>query len=133
MTHEHRVVEPVDHVHEPAVVERPVVDRVTTGPSTATVLRRVVTLLFGILQAMIVLRIVLLLLAANPDNGIVALIYGATDPFVDPFRGMFNIDAVRGRTDSVLDVGAIVALVGWTLIELLILVAVTDCIDPQKS
>ena len=121
MTHEHRVVEPI--VHEPVVV-----DPVATGPSTATVLRRVVTLLFGILQALIVLRIVLLLLAANADNGIVALIYGATDPFIDPFRGIFNIDSVRGRTDSVLDVGAIVALIGWTLIEALVLaiVGITD-------
>ena len=43
-----------------------------------------------------------------------------TDPFVEPFRGMFSLDkATAGK--SVLDVAALVALVAWTLIEMLII------------
>ena len=108
------------------------VDTVVTGPSTGTILRRVVTLLFGILQTLIVLRIVLLLLAANQDNGIVAFILGVTDPFVEPFRGIFWLDAVSGRTGSVFDLGAVVALIGWTLIEALVL-AIVGLVDRRRE
>ena len=123
MTTERRVVETVDHRPDPVVV-RDDVTRVTTGPSASTTLRRVVTLLFGILQALIVLRVVLLLLAANQDNSIVSGILGVTDPFIEPFRGIFRLDEVTGRSGSLLDVGAIVALVGWTIIEALVLAVV---------
>lgn len=91
------------------------------GPSTSSVIARFVTFLFGVLQAALILRVVLLLLVANQGNDIVALIMGITDPFVEPFRGMFAIDRVTADQGSRLDVAAIVALIGWTLIELLIL------------
>ncbi len=90
------------------------------GPTKGELIRRVVMLLFGILQALLILRIVLLLLAANVGNEVVSLILGITDPFVEPFRGMFALDrATAGR--STLDFAAIVALIGWTLVEALIL------------
>jgi hypothetical protein len=38
-----------------------------------------------------------------------------------PFRGMFSLVRVTGDQGSVLDIAAIVALIGWTLIEHLIL------------
>ena len=95
---------------------------VTAGPSGVTTAARVVTFLFGVLQAALILRIILLLLVANPDNAIVSLILTITDPFVEPFRGMFSIDKVSAG-DAKLDVAALVALVGWTLVEALILAA----------
>ena len=61
------------------------------------------------------------LLAANPGNPIVDGIYGLTEPFVAPFRGIFTIDQVSPTGTSVLDVAAVVALVGWALIYLLII------------
>ena len=101
-------------------------DRVVTreasyrgGPTTGEMIRRVVMLLFGILQALLILRLILLLLGANLDNGIVNLIVGITNPFVEPFRSMFSFDSVQsGR--QFLDIAAIVALIGWTLLEILI-------------
>ena len=93
---------------------------VAPGPSGVTTASRVVTFLFGILQAALILRIILLLLVANPDNDVVALILNITNPFVEPFRGMFSLDSVTAG-ESKLDVAAIVALIGWTLVEALIL------------
>ncbi len=90
------------------------------GPSGATTAARVVTFAFGILQALLILRIILLLLVANPGNGLVDAIFGATQPFVDPFIGMFSLDRVTAG-QSVLDVAAMVALIAWTLVEALIL------------
>jgi uncharacterized protein YggT (Ycf19 family) len=102
-------------VHEP--VHEPVV--AATGP--VDTLRRIIWLVFGVLQALIVLRIVLLILGANEANDLVAFIVGVSDPFVEPFRGMFQLDEVSGASGSVLDVAAIVALVAWTLVEALVL------------
>ena len=82
--------------------------------------RRVVSLLFGILAVLIGLRILLLLLVANEGNAIVDFVYGVTEPFVAPFRGIFSFETVRAG-DATLDIGALVALIGWLLIYLLIM------------
>ena len=112
--------EPVTETH--VVEATPVVqEAVVVGPSPVATIRRIVLLAFGVLQVAIVLRIVLLLLGANEGNDLVALIVGITDPFVEPFRGMFNFDEVNAAGGSVFDVAAIVALIGWTLIEALVL------------
>jgi len=93
---------------------------VPAGPGAAAVLQRFVMFLFGVLQVALILRIILLLLVANQGNDVVGLILSVTDPFVEPFRGMFALDrATAGR--QVLDIAAIVALIGWTLVELLVL------------
>lgn len=91
------------------------------GPGGMTVIARLVTFLFGILQVALILRIVLLLLVANTGNDVVRLILDVTNPFVEPFRGMFQLDRVTADMGSTLDVAAIVALIGWTLIEAVIL------------
>ena len=96
---------------------------VAPGPGGLTTAARVVTFLFGILQAALILRIILLLLVANAGNDVVALILNLTDPFVEPFRGMFAIDRVTADQGSKFDVAALVALIGWTLVEALILAA----------
>jgi uncharacterized protein YggT (Ycf19 family) len=93
------------------------------GPGGAAVVARFATFLFGVLQVALILRIILLLLVANQGNDVVSLILTITDPFVEPFRGMFQLDRVTaGR--QVLDIAAVVALIGWSLVELLILALV---------
>jgi uncharacterized protein YggT (Ycf19 family) len=92
-----------------------------TAPGPFYWARRIVSLLFGILFVLIALRVLLLLLVANQANAIVDFIYGITEPFVAPFRGVFAIDIVSPGGASALDVGALVALVGWFLIYLLIM------------
>jgi uncharacterized protein YggT (Ycf19 family) len=94
---------------------------VPPGPGAAAVAARFVMFLFGILQVALILRIILLLLVANPGNDVVQLILNLTDPFVEPFRGMFQLDRVRADQGSVLDIAAIVALIGWSLVEMLVL------------
>jgi uncharacterized protein YggT (Ycf19 family) len=106
---------------QPAVANRIVTDRevVHDGPSALEMTRRIVGLAFGILQSLIIIRIVLLLLVANRDNGVVQFVLGATAPFVNPFRDMFALSAI-GASGSVLDIAAIVAIIAWTLVEILI-------------
>jgi hypothetical protein len=49
---------------------------------------QLVWLMFGILEALIALRIGLKLIGANPESPIVALIYGFTFLFLFPFEGL---------------------------------------------
>jgi len=93
---------------------------VEPAPGPMYYVRRVVSLLFGILAVLIGLRILLLLLVANQGNAIVDFIYDATEPFVAPFRGIFQFDQVVVG-DATLDVAAVVALVGWLLIYVLLM------------
>ncbi|HYI67071.1 MAG TPA: YggT family protein [Candidatus Limnocylindrales bacterium] len=90
------------------------------GPGVLYYARRILSLLFGILAVLIGLRILLLLLVANQTNSIVDFVYNVTQPFVEPFRGIFAIDAVTPGGGSVFDIAALVALVGWLLIYLLL-------------
>jgi hypothetical protein len=51
---------------------------------------QLIWLLFGILEALIALRIGLKLIGANPESPIVALIYGFTYLFLFPFEGLIG-------------------------------------------
>ena len=121
------VRETTDPVADPVAAPNRSSERVVTreatkrgGPTGGEVIRRFVILLFGILQGLLILRIILLVLVANTGNDVVSFILGVTDPFVEPFRGMFRLDrAVAGK--STLDIAAIVALIAWTLIEALVI------------
>jgi len=92
-------------------------------PSAAEVTRRVVVFLFGLIQIVIALRILLLLLNAREANALVRAILDISQIFVAPFEGILRTDALRA-SGSVLDVTAIVALIGWTVLELIVIWAV---------
>src|SRR3954471_23496107 len=106
----------------PLVGEAVTTTRVRQSPSTAEVLRRIVVFISALIQLDILLRIGLLLIGASADNAIVSFIYTTSDWFVGPFNGLLNTNALH-HGGSVLDVAAIVALVGWTILELVIIAA----------
>jgi hypothetical protein len=123
MTYERQVVTRTDAdpaVPATSVQTNQVVERTTVSPSGGEMLRRVVVLIFGIIQAFIVLRIVLLLLNAREGNDLVAFILNVSQIFVAPFIGIFNQDALASG-GSVLDIAAIAALVGWTILEWIVI------------
>src|SRR5919106_5302295 len=101
-----------EHVHERDV-----------SPSPLGALTRLIVFLFGLIELLIGLRIVLLLFAARQGNDIVAAIYNISEVFVAPFRGILRIEEVQAGATA-LDIGAIVALIGWVVIELIVLALV---------
>ena len=133
MTYERRVTteteqDPavVDPAYAPAAPARrtsSVVERTDVSPSGGETIRRIVVLIFGIIQVFIVLRIVLLLLNAREGNDIVSFILNTSQLFVAPFIGIFNRDELTS-SGAVLDIAAIAALVGWSILEVVILWAV---------
>jgi hypothetical protein len=94
-----------------------------TGPGGSELTRRVVVLLFGLVQVVIGARIVLLLLNAREGNALVAGILNVSQLFVAPFDGILRTDSLH-KAGSTLDITAIVAFVGITIIELIVLWAV---------
>ncbi len=92
----------------------------TAGPGGAELARRIVVLVFGLIQIVIGARIVLLLLDARESNALVSAVLDISQVFVAPFEGILRTDSLHSA-GSVLDVTAIVAFVGWTILELIVL------------
>lgn len=74
---------------------------------------QLIWLLFGILEALIALRIGLRLIGANPESPIVALIYGFTYLFLFPFEGLVASPSVGSM---VLELSSMFAMVIYGLI-----------------
>jgi hypothetical protein len=89
-------------------------------PSNNETARRIIVLVAGLIQVVIGLRIVLLLLDARTGNLLVQVVNNVGGLLTAPFQGILRISAVASG-GSVLDVAAVVALVGWTIIELVTL------------
>jgi uncharacterized protein YggT (Ycf19 family) len=79
-------------------------------------------LAFGIIDGLLVIRLILRLLAANPLAGFSKFIYGMTDVFLAPFRNL--LPTVGGGSGSVLEMSTVIAiivyaLIGWALARLI--------------
>ncbi len=119
--HDHDTTERVERVERERIVERPVS---STGPaattSTVWTVTRVVTLLFTVLEVLLLLRFILKLTGANAQQALVAGLYSATEPLVRPFQGIFPEPA----GPAVLDLAALLAVVFFFLIAALIVALV---------
>jgi hypothetical protein len=74
---------------------------------------QLVWLFFGILEALIALRIGLKLIGANPASPIAVFIYGFTSLFLSPFTGLTGTPAAGGM---VLEISSVIAMVVYALI-----------------
>ena len=81
-----------------------------TGPGAAEFARRVIVVVFGLIQMVIVARIVLILLDARQGNDLVAAILNVSQVFVAPFEGILQTDSLHAA-GSTLDIAAILASV----------------------
>jgi hypothetical protein len=96
----------------------------TAGPvGGGPLVRRIVILVFGLIQLVIALRFVLVLVDARTANALVSAVMNVSQVFVAPFNGILNADALAS-SGSTVDVAAIVAFIGWTILEVVILWAV---------
>jgi uncharacterized membrane protein YhdT len=91
----------------------------TVSPSARAI--QIVYIVFGLIEALIAFRVVLKLLAANPNAGFSALIYTVTWPFVAPFQGVFPTPATNGSVFEFSSVLAIIvyALISWVIVQLI--------------
>jgi hypothetical protein len=74
-----------------------------------------------ILEALLGLRFILKLIAANPDSPIAVFLYGFTNLFLAPFAGLVGTPSAGGAVleVSTLIAMAVYALLGWVLERLI--------------
>jgi YGGT family len=70
-------------------------------------------LIFGLIEALLLIRFVLKALGANAEAGFAQLIYGITGSLVAPFLGLFGTPQVA--SGAVLEVHTLIALVVYAL------------------
>jgi hypothetical protein len=85
---------------------------------------QLVWLLFGILIALIALRIGLMLIGANSANPIVALVYGFTGLFLFPFTGLIGSPTSGNMVLELSSVFAMLVygLIAWAIVKIVWLI-----------
>jgi YGGT family len=77
------------------------------------ILTRAIWYMFGVITALLALRIVLLMLSANPETPFVEFVYAISSIFVVPFYGIFD---QPDYTRFYVDTSSIVAIVVYWLL-----------------
>lgn len=120
-------VRPVEY-ERPVEPVRPVEYRrdVTTTQEVSPAFRlaQFVYVVFGIGISLIIIRVILKALAANPDAGFTSFLYSVTNPLVAPFQGIFATP--QAGTGSVFELSSIIAiivyaLIAWALVRLIVI------------
>ena len=126
-------VEHVEHVHDRPTTNTPYASNVNVGGSTGTItpvwtVTSVVTLLFTVLEVLLLLRFILKLAGANSNQPLIAALYNVTEPICRPFQGIFP----EPSGPPVLDIPALLAIVVLFLIAGLIVALVRAIMAPRR-
>jgi uncharacterized protein YggT (Ycf19 family) len=92
-------------------------------------------LAFGVIDGLLLIRLVLKLLGANPTAGFTRWTYGVTDVLLAPFH---NLLPTIGTDQSQLEMSVVVAilvyaLVGWALARLVAIIFFRNITVAQRS
>jgi hypothetical protein len=76
-----------------------------------------VWLILGVLEVLLVFRLGLKLLGANPSSGFANFLYTSTNGLTAPFRGIFSTPTAQGDiTTSIFETGTLVAVIVYALV-----------------
>jgi uncharacterized protein YggT (Ycf19 family) len=105
----------------------PLVQPIATTSAVSLTSRaiQVVYLVLGIVEALLLVRVALKLLAANASTTFSALVYGVSQPLVAPFQGVFPTPTAHSNVLELSSLVAIVvyALIAWGLVQAIALFA----------
>ncbi len=88
--------------------------------------RRIVGVLFAVVEIILGLRLVFTFLGANADNGFIKAVHTITQFFVGIFEGIFARISINEASHAVFEPATLiamilVALVGWVVLKLMAL------------
>jgi YggT family protein len=126
-----QIVTPSGEVAGQDVAVTETVDNVEARRSTANWITGLIYFLFGLIEIAIALRILLKLLAADPNAGFSRFIYGVTGPFVAPFAGIIGEPAASNG--SVFELSSVLALIIYLLLSWIVAKLVQLLIDRPAS
>lgn len=115
--------EQVEVVNQPNEIEQRRIVRNPTADQRILISRvtQVLWLLFGFLEALIAIRVVLKLIGANPDAFFSQFIYGVTEVFLWPFSGLVptpGAGAFQLEISSIIGM-LVYGLIAWGLTRLI--------------
>ncbi len=113
-----------EYVREDAPGEPAMVTTTRTHVGPARRLAQLVYLVFGLLEVLLLFRLILKLLAANPGAGFTSFVYQISDPFVALFRGVFPTPAASGSVLELFTILAMIvyAVVAWAIVQLIMII-----------
>ena len=111
----------VDRREETAVTQQPgyasteqvTRDVAAEGRLRGALVTQIVGAILGLLEILLGLRFVLKLIAANPNSGFAAFIYGITKPFLAPFTALVGTPSSGG---TVVEVTTLIAMAVYALL-----------------
>jgi hypothetical protein len=106
-----------DHVHEEHVVQNVNLEY----RESVYKVSQIIWLLFGGLEALIGIRVILMLIGANPANGFTAFVYQLTQLFLWPFQNLISNPTFQNMTLEVTSIIAMIvyALLGWLIVRMI--------------
>lgn len=106
-----------NHVHEEHVVENVNLEY----RESVYKVSQIIWLLFGGLEALIGIRVILMLIGANPANGFTAFVYQLTQLFLWPFQNLIANPTFQNMTLEVTSIIAMIvyALLGWLIVRMI--------------
>jgi YggT family protein len=78
----------------------------------------IIYFLFGALELLLIVRVVLHLIGANAENGFANFIYAFSAPFVVPFASLFQNLALS--TTATLEITTIIAMIAYAILAWLV-------------
>jgi uncharacterized membrane protein len=81
-------------------------------------LTQTIYFIFGLIEALLVIRFVLKALGASAEAGFAQFIYGVTGPLVAPFLGLFGTP--QGASGGTLELHTLIAMVIYALVAWLL-------------
>jgi len=126
--HEQRVV-----TEEPGVPPAEAEEVRTFNPAWRVT--QLVYLFFGVIDGLLLVRLVLKLLGANPHAGFASFVYGVSDFFLAPFK---NLLPAIGNEHSILEMSVVVAilvfaLLGWAIARLVEIILYRNVTVARRS
>jgi uncharacterized protein YggT (Ycf19 family) len=118
--------------------EGPIADDSTEVVSKVSPGRRaieIIYLVFGIVNGLLLVRLILKMLGTNPDAPFSSFVYGLTDFFLGPFKGLLPA-TVNGRSifePTVLIAIVIYALLAWVLAKIVVIAYSRSVVVSHRS
>ncbi len=96
----------------------------------AELVKGLTNLFIGIVEVFLGVRFLFRLLGANPNNGFVSWLYEVSGQLLEPFRGIFPVEAVE--PGYVLEFSTLFAMVAYGLLGFLVLTLVDALLPDDK-
>ena len=117
----------------PVATEHP--QKVYAKKKTIFRIYQVIWYVLGVIETLLIFRIVLKALGANPASGFTNLIYSLSNPLALPFRGIFPTPVVEGSVFewSTLIAGIVYLVLAYGLVYLFQIVKPTTPLEVEQK